>query len=146
MITTLSCEKEQKFSSSSYTLKIKNITVQVELANTEETRTNGLMYRETLEPDSGMLFAYSKAQKLTFWMKNTFIPLSIAFISNGKINEIQDMSVDDGKPDELLPRYQSHKKVKYALEMRRGWFKDHGIKIGSKVIFSPLLKKALNQH
>lgn len=82
------------------------------------------MYRRWLAPDSGMLFVFGEDAIRSFWMKNTYLPLSIAFItSSGIITDIFEMS-----PEDTLTRYQSSVPVRFALEMNAGWFHRHGIK------------------
>lgn len=117
------------------TLKKRNITINgttltVEIAETENERSKGLMFRKSLAPDHGMLFIFESDRKLSFWMKNTVIPLSIAFInSDGIIKEIRDMS------PKSLEAIESKNFVRYALEVNRGYFKENGIKAGDKIIF-----------
>ena len=88
----------------------------------------GLMNRDALGSDDGMLFIFPQEQILSFWMKNTLIPLSIAFIKiDGRIVQINSM-----KPYSLDSHF-SHEKVKYALEMNDGWFTKHGVDVGDLV-------------
>ncbi len=109
---------------------IGNDTLFVEVAVTEEERALGLMYREFLPENSGMLFIFEDEDYLSFWMKNTMIPLSIAFIdSDGVIVDIQDM-----EPYTTTPHI-SKKPARYALEVNQGWFKKHGVKVGDRVKF-----------
>lgn len=109
-------------------LTIADKIILVEIADTDQERALGLMNRKTLEKDSGMLFVFQEEQKLSFWMKNTLIPLSIAYISrNGEIKEIHDMYPLDEK---AVP---SSRSVMYALEMNQGWFKDNQISVGDKI-------------
>jgi uncharacterized membrane protein (UPF0127 family) len=99
-----------------------------EIAATNETRTVGLMNRFSLKPDHGMLFVFDAPQPLAFWMRNTHVPLSIAFIgADGRILNIDDMTprTDDTHPSKWL--------ALYALEMKKGWFADHGVRAGSRV-------------
>lgn len=89
----------------------------------------GLAFRRELPANHGMLFAYAKDQILGFWMKDTYLPLSIAFIdSDGRILEIHDMV-----PLDTSLRYISRVKGRYALEVNQGWFAENGIKTGDKV-------------
>ena len=108
-----------------------NKEIWVEVAITPEERAKGLMGRKYMGKDDGMLFIFEKEDYHSFWMKNTFIPLSIAFIDkNGRIVSIQDM-----EPLSL----QSHtppEPILYALEMKKGWFSKYGIKEGDVVKFS----------
>jgi uncharacterized membrane protein (UPF0127 family) len=95
----------------------ENITVNAEFARNAEEQRKGLMFRKKLEDGEGMLFIYERDQILSFWMKNTVIPLSIAFISrDGRILEIRDMS-----PQSLVP-VKSSRSARYALETPQGWF------------------------
>ncbi len=105
----------------------------VEVAATSEARACGLSHRETLDPDRGMLFVYASPRPLEFWMKDTHVPLSIAFIDeHGIVLNIQGMT-----PMQTRERYRSVEPAKYALEALRGWFLLHGIKPGDKVEFQP---------
>ncbi|MBI2560412.1 MAG: DUF192 domain-containing protein [Planctomycetes bacterium] len=102
--------------------------IHVEVADTPEKQEKGLMSRDKLEKDHGMLFVFPEETYLSFWMKDTKIPLSIAFIkSDGWIAQIEYM-----KPYSLEP-HNSEMRVKYALEMNDGWFKENNIKIGDKI-------------
>ncbi len=99
-----------------------------ELADEPSERQTGLMARTTLEPDAGMLFVYPDARERGFWMKNTLLPLSIAYLDDeGAIVHIADM-----RPlcEELVP---SHLPARYALEANRGWFGAQGVRIGDRV-------------
>jgi len=100
----------------------------VEIAKTPEERSEGLMFRKELKERHGMLFVFPGDQKLSFWMKNTSIPLSIAFISrDGTIKEILDMKPLSEKP--VLSTYS----VRYALEVNQGEFQKLGIHAGDRV-------------
>lgn len=101
----------------------------VELAFTPDTRSCGLSNRFTLGENNGMLFLFSNVGKRTFWMKNTHIPLSIAFIDDaGKIVTIHRMETN-----QTHTTYPSFQAVRYALEVNQGWFTLHGIKRGDSV-------------
>ena len=105
------------------------VSVEVELAQTDEQRSTGLMYRTSLEDGKGMLFVFSEDQVLSFWMKNTLIPLSIAYIAyDGTIADIRDMHPNN------TSTVTSSRSVRYALEVPQGWFDRAGIKVGDKVI------------
>jgi hypothetical protein len=117
-------------------LTIKGKTIRVEVARTEREKEKGLMFRERLGKDGGMLFVYGEEETLSFWMKNTRIPLSIAFIDKrGKIVDIQEMEPFS------LQTYVSSSPAKYALEMNQGWFTRNGIHVGDSVHLPPRLKK-----
>jgi uncharacterized membrane protein (UPF0127 family) len=101
----------------------------VEIARDQAQRTQGLMYRKSLDDGKGMLFIFEKDQVLSFWMKNTAVPLSIAYISsNGKILEIQDMEPFSTRS------VHSKRSVRYALEVPLGWFSRAGISTGDSLI------------
>jgi uncharacterized protein len=110
-------------------LHIKGQRIVAEIAATEATRTTGLMNRFSLQPDHGMLFVFSQPQPLAFWMKNTYVPLSIAFIgADGRI-----LNIDDMVPltESTHPSYGA---ALYALEMKKGWFAQHAIGAGEPVL------------
>ena len=112
-------------------LYIKQIEIRVEVAKTPEQRTVGLMGRDHLGKDEGMFFIFETEDFHSFWMKDTRIPLSIAFIDkDGKIVRITDM-----KPL-TLESHPPPKRILYALEMNKGWFLAHGIKVGDILRFS----------
>ncbi|QEN07496.1 DUF192 domain-containing protein [Oceanispirochaeta crateris] len=114
------------------TIQIGDLTFRVEIAETAESRRQGLMNRKSLPSDEGMLFIFEQEQKMSFWMKNTSIPLSIAYISKaGIIREIYKMKPFSEKT------VSSRTSVLYALEVNDGFFERHGIKEGDKVQFSP---------
>lgn len=132
----LGCSNHSPISNrNTYEIKINDKTSHAEVAFTQKGRTIGLMFRETLDKDHGMLFIFPQERNLSFWMKNTKIPLSIAFInSNEIITQIDSMT-----PYSLMS-HTSKEKVQYALEMEQGWFRKNGIKVGSKVGLSPEIK------
>jgi len=104
------------------------VEITVELARTDEERAKGLMFRKTLPDGQGMIFIFDRDQQLSFWMKNTLIPLSIAFIaSDGRIVEIKDMQPND------LTSIKSSRSVRYALEVPQGWFGRVNVKAGDIV-------------
>ena len=111
-------------------------TVSVEIADTPAGREKGLMGRETLPADSGMAFVFPEDQRGPFWMKDTLIPLSIAFYSaDGRILKILDMEPCDADP---CPLYDPGVAYRGALEVNRGAFADWGITAGDRLrITSP---------
>jgi uncharacterized membrane protein (UPF0127 family) len=109
-------------------LTINGQQLTAEVAYTEESRTQGLMYRRILPENRGMLFVFPRAAPLSFWMMNTYIPLSIAYLDDrGVILNITDM-----KPL-TTNTHPSAGPARYALEMNQGWFARRGIKPGAKV-------------
>jgi uncharacterized membrane protein (UPF0127 family) len=115
------------------TLTITNSTgdevvVPVEIADTDAERQRGLMERTALAEDAGMLFVFDREQPLSFWMKNTLIPLSVAYIdAEGRIVDIQDMQPLDETP------HPSAELAQYALEVNQGFFAQRGIQVGNQV-------------
>lgn len=113
-------------------IEVAGIPVVVEVADEEGERGLGLMYREKLAADRGMLFVYPDAQVRSFWMKDTRIPLTIAYIgADGRIVTLADMKPLDRSS---VP---SDAPAQYALEMNRGWFDAHGVKVGAVVTGLP---------
>lgn len=110
------------------TLHVGGIPAHVEVAATPAARNQGLMFRESLPPDHGMLFVFDHVSMTCFWMRNTPLPLSIAFIDDaGRIINLRDMqplSDTDHCPEEPM---------RYALEMPQGWFHQYGIQAGALV-------------
>jgi uncharacterized membrane protein (UPF0127 family) len=104
-----------------------SVTVEAEVARTEEERGTGLMFRAALEDGRGMLFVFDRDEVLSFWMKDTFIPLSIAYIGyDGTIIDIRDMRPRDTRA------VRSSRSVRYALEVPQGWFGRAGIRPGDR--------------
>ena len=109
-------------------VKVGTAQVDAELARTEVERERGLMFRKSLDDGKGMLFIFDKDEQLAFWMKNTLIPLSLAYIStDGKIRQIVDLEPHS------LASVQAERSVRYALEVPRGWFDRAGVHIGDLV-------------
>jgi uncharacterized protein len=107
--------------------------LKVEVADTQESLSNGLMYRSALPDGQGMLFILGPAQQASFWMKNTKIPLSIGYIDgNAILREEHDMQPFD----ERTIRSASNE-ICYALEVNQGWFKNHHIDPGAKITGIP---------
>ncbi len=111
--------------------------IKAEVARTPQQHQIGLMFRESMGGNEGMLFIFDQPSKQCFWMKNTLIPLAIAFVE------------DDGTVvnlDEMQPRTQethcSAKPVRFVLEMNTGWFAKRGIKPGSKLSGQPFAATA----
>jgi len=109
-------------------LQVGRATVTAEVADSRLERSIGLMHRSSLEPGSGMLFVYPRARPLSFWMRNTVVPLSIAFIdARGTIVRISDMKPRDER------HVPSDWPSLYALEVPQGWFGSVGVTVGDKV-------------
>src|SRR5688572_22184884 len=103
-------------------------TVRVEVAATPSQRQQGLMFREELAEDAGMLFLFPGESRNGFWMRNTYVPLDIAYIGfDGTVQEIRAAKPLDETP--LTPA-QSYR---YVLEVNQGWFERHNMGIGAKI-------------
>jgi hypothetical protein len=102
--------------------------IRAEVARTPAQRARGLMFRKSLPEDGGMLFVYDRPVRDPFWMKNTRIPLSIAFLDrSGRVIEIQDMAPFDLTLHLPLAEYV------HALEMNQGWFGRNGVRAGDVI-------------
>jgi uncharacterized membrane protein (UPF0127 family) len=107
-------------------LRIRDSRALAEVVTRPEDRNLGLMFRRSMAPDSGMLFLFDSDDFQRFWMKNTLIPLSIAYITRDSlITDILEMA-----PLDTTTPYLSSRAVRYALEMNSGWFQTRGIKPG----------------
>lgn len=114
-------------------LRLGDASLRIEWACTPEAQQRGLMFRETMPEDQGMLFVFNEEQTLSFWMKNTSLPLSIAYINAaGEIVDIQKL-----KPFDETPRPSSHP-AQYALEVNQGWFERHQIQVGQRILLDNL--------
>jgi len=104
--------------------------IQVELAATEEQREQGLMYREKMDRHAGMLFVFDSSAPQCMWMKNTALPLSVAFLDEGgriiNIEDMQPYTYDSHCSTRGVP-------ARYALEMHLGWFRAHQVRPGMVV-------------
>lgn len=106
--------------------------IQAEIAATHEQRQMGLMFRQKLAPNGGMLFVFDEQAPHCMWMRNTLIPLSVAFIDDdGVIVNIEDM-----QPRTEIP-HCARRPVRYALEMQQGWFAKRGIQPGLRLTLNP---------
>ncbi len=106
----------------------ERVELEVEIADDDRERQRGLMERTELAEDAGMLFVFEREQPLSFWMKNTLIPLSVAYIdSDGRIVDIQDMEPLD------TTSHPSAEPAQYALEVNQGFYEERGIEVGDTV-------------
>ena len=111
--------------------QINGIKLQVEVAATHEERLLGLMYRKKLPGNEGMLFIYPSERIIKLWMKNTLIPLSVAFLNkNKKIINIEKM-----EPNQTKVIYTSKDLALYAVEVNRGWFEINKVSVGDTFKF-----------
>jgi uncharacterized membrane protein (UPF0127 family) len=110
-------------------LQVGGYPITAELAVSPEQHQVGLMHRRSLDPDCGMLFCYDEPQELSFWMRDTHVPLSIAFIDDeGRVASIEDMDPYSESP------VRSSVPCRWALEANQGWFSDRNIRIGAKIL------------
>jgi len=115
-----------------YGLRIKGHALRAELANDDESRRVGLMFRERLADTSGMLFVYESEGRHAMWMKNTLIPLSVAFVdASGAILNIEEMQ------PQTLDSHMAAGPASYSIEANKGWFAQKGVKPGDKVTGLP---------
>ena len=131
----LSCAGQERFEKKEITIQSRAgaVIINAEIARTTAQHQQGLMYRRELKDGYGMLFIFERDEFLSFWMKNTLIPLSIAYIaSDGRILEIYDMA-----PENLNP-VRSSRSVRYALEVPQGWFSRAGLGPGDMLDISRL--------
>jgi len=109
-------------------LDVSGHLVVAEVADTRPARQRGLMERRQLAAGAGMVFVYPASQPRSFWMKNTYVPLTIAYLDpSGVIVHLADMEPMDESP--VPSRYPAM----YALEMQQGWFAESGVKVGDVV-------------
>lgn len=119
-------QQPQKFPVAPLTAGIH--VIKAEVAATEANRRQGLMFREKMGPNEGMVFVFEEPAQVCMWMKNTLIPLSVAFIdADGKIINVEDMQPHSTES------HCAKKPARYALEMNQGWFKQKNIKSGTAI-------------
>ena len=112
-------------------LSVSSQRLYVEVVANETGREQGLMFRREMGANAGMLFVFPQSEPLSFWMRNTYIPLSIAFLDHQK----RIINIEDMAPLDEQGRGRSAAPARYALEVNQGWFKKHGIKAGDKCDF-----------
>ena len=116
-------------------ISIESLFSKIEVVSNSQERKLGLMYRENLPYDNAMFFIWEYKKRLCMWMRNTYIPLNVAYLdSSGKILEIYDMVP---LSDESVC---SKKRVRYALEVNLNWFEDNNILVGDVLDISNLVK------
>jgi uncharacterized protein len=126
--TSASAQEEPQMNLQRAQLTIGMHQIDAQLALTPQQRQIGLMWRKSMPQHEGMLFVFEQPSKQCFWMKNTFLPLTAAFVEDdGTIVNLADM-----KPQTTEP-HCSAKPVRYVLEMNQGWFAKKNIKAGSKI-------------
>jgi uncharacterized protein len=109
-------------------LSVGMFRVNAEVAASEDLRMYGLMYRKELPSNAGMVFIFETSQQYCMWMKNTLLPLSVAFIDDtGKIINVEEMQ------PQTENSHCAERPARFALEMNKGWFKDKNFKAGTKI-------------
>ncbi|MDZ4400754.1 DUF192 domain-containing protein [Hydrogenophaga sp.] len=109
--------------------------INAQVASTPQQRSIGLMFRKEMPVNEGMLFAFEQASEQCFWMKNTLLPLTAAFVADdGTIVNLADMQ------PQSLDSHCSTKPVRFVLEMNKGWFDKRGLKAGSKLSGPPFTR------
>ena len=127
-----SVEARQSVEFEQASVTLNGQTYAVDFAKSPRQRGQGLMFRKSLCSDCGMLFRFSPPKQASMWMKNTYIPLDVAFIDNkGTITDIKPLQPHD------LTSVGASTKVMYALEMNQGWFARHDIQVGDHIVIKP---------
>jgi len=121
---------------SSPSLSVKGTAVSLEIANSDTLRAHGLSDRRKMEWNHGMLFVFPEEDRRTFWMFDCYFDLDVAFMDHqGIVRDIQAMPIQPGVAPEMLARYTSNTtRAMYALEMNRGWFSAHGVRVGDTLV------------
>ena len=113
-------------------LSVGMYRIDAQIATTSEQHATGLMFRTEMPQQEGMLFVFQQPTQQCFWMKNTLIPLSVAFVADdGTIVKLDEMKA------QTLNAHCSEKPVRYVLEMNTGWFAKKGLKAGNKLQGQP---------
>ena len=115
----------------------ENVTVTLEVADEPEERRSGLMHRESLENDTGMVFVYPNPKQVSFWMKNTLIPLDMIFVAeNGTVLNVQHADPEPNTSSSELDSYPSDGKAKYVVELPQGFANRTDVESGAKLVFN----------
>lgn len=115
----------------------ENVTVSLMVADEPSERRSGLMHRESLANDTGMVFVFPEAQQVSFWMKNTLIPLDMIFVAeNGTVLNVRHARVQPNASTGELDSYPSDGPAKYVVELPRGFANRTGVGPGSKLVFN----------
>lgn len=110
--------------------------VTVELALDSPTRTLGLMHRTSLGDDQGMLFIFPDVEARVFWMRNTLIPLDIAFLDDEGVV----INIEEAPPAVEKPGFHSRRPARFVLELNRGWSQEHGLLPGQSIVIAEALR------
>ena len=132
LAATAACVQEPQLNLPRVRLAAGMHQIDAQVASTQEQRMTGLMHRKEMPQHEGMLFVFERPAQQCFWMKNTLLPLSVAFVEDdGTIANIEEMQ------PQTLDSHCSAKPVRYVLEMNKGWFSKKGIKPGAKLSGTP---------
>jgi uncharacterized protein len=137
ILFSMLCENVQSLEFSKQKIQVGDRVIWVEIAESEAQRSQGLMFRKELKKDSGMLFIFEEEKPLSFWMKNTLIPLSIGFFNAQKVLVHVTEMTPPSSVEIDLRSYPSQYPAMYALEMNAGWFEKNKIKPGTKINLKP---------
>lgn len=118
-------------------LQVAGRAVTVELAVDGPTRTMGMMHRTSLGADRGMLFVFTDTIPRVFWMRNTLIPLDIAFLDDEGVV----LNIEEAPPAVEKPGFHSLGPARFVLELNRGWSAEHGLQPGQTIVIDESLKK-----
>ena len=136
-VIVLGCTDEP----ATYEIEVGDATFEVEVVADPDSRARGLMYRDEMAPDAGMLFMFPESAPRSFWMRNTLIPLSIAYIdSRLVVREIHDMT-----PHDLTPVVSSTA-AQYALEVNQGAFERLGVRVGDVITLPARLTRQIEVY
>ena len=136
ILSTALCWPTSKVTFETKHIMLGGHKLKVEVADTNQKRSQGLMNRQKLEIGHGMLFVHDESEFVTYWMKNTYIDLSIGFFDkNKKLIEIHELKKTPSVLSTEYDQAQSQQKTKYALEVPMGWFKKNKIKLGDRFKF-----------
>lgn len=125
-----------------FPIRLEGTVVRVQVALRMDEQQRGLMFRESLEPDEGMLFVFSSPRQMSFYMRNTSVPLDIGYLdASGVLREVYPMFPYDERPVLSVSN-----QIQMALEMRQGWFRDNGIKPGAKLDMAAVRKAMLDRQ
>lgn len=116
-----------------FAIKVGGQVVQMRLAILPQEQQQGLMFLKSMPADEGMIFLYDRPQQMSFWMRNTDLPLDMGFFdADGKLKEVYPMYPHDERPVQSLGVRQ------FALEMNQGWYRQHGLKLGDSIDLAAL--------
>jgi uncharacterized membrane protein (UPF0127 family) len=116
-----------------FAIKVGGQVVQMQLAILPQEMQQGLMFRKSMGADEGMIFLYDRPQQMSFWMRNTELPLDMGFFDpDGKLKEVYPMYPHDERPVQSLGVRQ------FALEMNQGWYRQRGLKPGDAIDLAAL--------